>query len=56
MYSTYIVLKASSCVTFGLFFATRASIVCIDSGKHKIPRGLIDTFHLWTHTIRPGDN
>ena len=29
---TYIVLKASSCVTFSVFFATRASIVCIDSG------------------------
>ena len=29
---TYIVHKASSCVTFSVFFATRASIVCIDSG------------------------
>ena len=28
----YIVLKASSCVTFSVLFATRASIVCIDSG------------------------
>ena len=26
---TYIVLKASSCVTFSVIFATRASIVCI---------------------------
>ena len=30
--STYIVLKASSCMTFRVIFATRASIVCIDSG------------------------
>ena len=29
---TYIVLKASSCVTFSAFFATRASIICIHSG------------------------
>ena len=29
---TYILLKASSCVTFSVFFATRASIICIDSG------------------------
>ena len=29
---TYIVLKASFCVTFIVIFATRASIVCIDSG------------------------
>ena len=29
---TYILLKTSSCVTFSVFFATRASIVCIDSG------------------------
>ena len=29
---TCIVLKASSCVTFSVFFATRASIICINSG------------------------
>ena len=29
---TYILLKAGSCVTFSVFFATRASIICIDSG------------------------
>ena len=29
---TYILLKASSCVTFSVFFATKASIICIDSG------------------------
>ena len=29
---TYILLKASSCVTFSVFFATRASIICINSG------------------------
>ena len=29
---TYILLKASPCVTFSVFFATRASIICIDSG------------------------
>ena len=29
---TYIALKASSCVTFIVIYATRASIVCIDSG------------------------
>ena len=28
----YIVLKASSGVTFSVIFATRASIICIDSG------------------------
>ena len=29
---TYCVLKASSCVTFSVIFATRGSIVCSDSG------------------------
>ena len=29
---TYILLKTSSCVTFSVFFATIASIICIDSG------------------------
>ena len=29
---TYILLKTSSCVTFSVLFATRASIICIDSG------------------------
>ena len=29
---TYIVLKASSCMTFSVIFAYRASIACIDSG------------------------
>ena len=29
---TCIVLKASSCVTFSVIFAYRASIICIDSG------------------------
>ena len=29
---TKIMLKASSCVTFSVIFATRVSIVCIDSG------------------------
>ena len=38
---TYIVLKASSCVTFGVFFATRASIVCIDSGTCDTIRVLL---------------
>ena len=28
----YIVLKASSSVIFSVIFATRASIICIDSG------------------------
>ena len=36
---TYIVLRASSCVTFIVIFATRASIVCIDSGT-------CDTIHV----------
>ena len=36
---TYIVLKASSFVNFGVFFATRASIICIDSGT-------LDTIHV----------
>ena len=31
---TYIVPKASSCVTFSVIFVTRASIVCIDSDTH----------------------
>ena len=35
---TYIVLKASSCVTFNVIFATRASIVCIDSGTRDTIR------------------
>ena len=29
---TYMLLKASSCVTFSVFFAIRASIISIDSG------------------------
>ena len=29
---TYIALKVSSCVNFSVIFATRASIICIDSG------------------------
>ena len=29
---TYFVFKAKSCVTFSMIFATRASIICIDSG------------------------
>ena len=36
---TYIVHKASSCVSFCVIFTTRASIVCIDSGTH-------DTIHV----------
>ena len=36
---TYIVLKASSCVTFSMIFATTACIVCIDSGTR-------DTIHV----------
>ena len=38
---TYIVLKASSCMTFSLIFATRASIVCIDSGTSDTIRLLL---------------
>ena len=36
---TYIVLKASSCVTFSMIFSTRPSVVCIDSGTR-------DTIHV----------
>ena len=36
--STYIVLKANSYVTFSVIFATRASIVCIDSGTRDTIR------------------
>ena len=35
---TYIVLNASSCVTFSVIFANRAYIVCIDSGTHDTIR------------------
>ena len=35
----YIVLKASSSVIFSVIFATRASIICIDSGT-------CDTIHV----------
>ena len=38
---TYIVLKASSCVTFSLIFATRACIDCIDSGTCDMIRILL---------------
>ena len=32
----YIVLKASSCVTFSMIFTTRAIIICIDSGTRDM--------------------